>query len=355
MHETIFAVDLSFRSIRLTVLLLLVVLTGAAQTASAQTSPTDKALAESLFDRGLEQMRLGKDEEACQSLERSQAIEPGVGTMLYLAECYEKLGRSASAWAMYREAASLAQEQGQSERAKKGATRAEFLTPSLSKLTLVVPSQAIVPGLSITRNGEAVPAAAWSVAVPVDPGEQKIAAAAPGYAPWTLDVTLPPNGARIVVDVPALQALPPSEVAPAAVAQTEPITQAPAALTPPAAALTTADSPARASFHKPLAYVLGGVGIAALGVGTYFGIRAISENNKADEACPNDRCRNAAGIEHDEAAHSSATAANVFVTGGLALVAAGVVVYVTRPREDKAQVSLITGPGSAQLNLRGTF
>jgi serine/threonine-protein kinase len=334
-------------------LLLLVAWAGAAQIASAQTSPTDKALAESLFDRGLEQMRLGKDEEACQSLERSQAIEPGVGTMLYLAECYEKLGRTASAWAMYREAASLAQEQGQTERAKKGATRAEYLTSSLSKLTLIVPSHAAVPGLAITRNGNAVPAAAWGAPVPVDPGEQKLEASAPGYAPWSLSVNLPPNGARIVVDVPALQALPASELPPpAAVAQTEPA--AAPAVSPPLAA-TPVDTTPRSTFHKPLAYALGGVGIAALGVGAYFGIRAISENNKAGDLCPNDRCRNAAGIDHDEAAHSSATAANVLVAGGLALVAAGVVVYLTRPRADHAQVSLTTGPGTAQLNLRGTF
>jgi serine/threonine-protein kinase len=254
---------------------------------------------------------------------------------------------------MYREAASLAQEQGQAERAKKGATRADFLTPSLSKLTLVVPSHVAVPGLSITRNGNAVPQAAWGAPVPVDPGEQKIAASAPGYEPWNSNVNLPPNGARIVVDVPALQALPPSELPPpAAVAQNEaaspPVAQ-------PAAAMDRRDSAPRSTFHKPLAYALGGAGIVALGVGTYFGIRAISENNKADEACPNDRCKNTAGIDHDKAAHSSATAANVLVAGGLALVAAGIVVFVTRPREDSVQVSLTTGPGTAQLNLRGTF
>jgi hypothetical protein len=45
----------------------------------------------------------------------------------------------------------------------------------------------------------------------------------------------------------------------------------------------------------------------------------------------------------------------VLVAGGLALVAAGVVVYLTRPREDHVQVALTTGPGSAQLNLRGSF
>ena len=35
------------------------------------------------------------------------------------------------------------------------------------------------------RNGEAVDASAWGVAIPVDPGPQRIEATAPGRAPWS--------------------------------------------------------------------------------------------------------------------------------------------------------------------------
>src|SRR4249919_971457 len=69
--------------------------------AGAQTSASDKAMAEHLFDRGLALMRQGQFSEACTQLEQSEAIERGIGTLLYLAECYEKLGRTASAWAMF--------------------------------------------------------------------------------------------------------------------------------------------------------------------------------------------------------------------------------------------------------------
>jgi hypothetical protein len=351
MHDTTSALDLAIRSLCLSAVCLMFC-AGAAPSVSAQSSTSDKALAESLFDRGLELMKLGKDDEACQTLERSQAVEPGVGTMLYLAECYEKLGRTASAWAMYREAASLAQEQGQSERAKKGATRAEHLQPSLSKLTLVPPSHVTIPGLLITRNGNVVPAAALGVPVPVDPGEQKLTAAAPGYADWNVTVDLPANGARLVVDLPALTQL---EVAPPPppIAQSEPTQAAPTLMPAPPPSAADTNEP-RSTFHKPLAYVLGGVGIVTLGVGGYFGIRAISENGKADDACPGGRCMGQ-GFEHDQSARSAATAANVLVTSGLALVAAGVVIYLVRPREDNVQVSLSTGPGSAQLKLQGSF
>ncbi|HEY2733078.1 MAG TPA: tetratricopeptide repeat protein, partial [Polyangiales bacterium] len=96
-----------------------------ASSVRAQTSATDKALAENLFDRGIALMRQGQFAEACTQLEQSNNIEHGIGTMLYLAECYEKLGRTASAWAMFREASSAARAEGQSDRSKTGTARAD--------------------------------------------------------------------------------------------------------------------------------------------------------------------------------------------------------------------------------------
>ena len=63
----------------------------------AQPSAADKATAEALFDAALDLMRKGRNEEACPRLEQSHRIDPGIGTLLYLAECYEKTGRTASA------------------------------------------------------------------------------------------------------------------------------------------------------------------------------------------------------------------------------------------------------------------
>src|SRR5262245_55428497 len=93
--------------------------------AEAQVTPAEKAAAEALFDRGLTLLREGKLQEACANLEQSQAIERGIGTMLYLAECYEKSGRTASAWALFREASSEARASRQTERAEAGRQRAD--------------------------------------------------------------------------------------------------------------------------------------------------------------------------------------------------------------------------------------
>src|SRR4030095_15910449 len=101
----------------------------------ADASASDKASAEALFDEALRAMKEGKYAEACPKLENSQRIDPGVGTLLYLGECYEKIGRTASAWATFREAASQAEAGGQTKRAKAARERIAKLDSKLSYLT----------------------------------------------------------------------------------------------------------------------------------------------------------------------------------------------------------------------------
>ena len=66
----------------------------------AQAQTTQQiATAQALFDEG---KRLHKDknfQEACPKFEASHRIDPGLGTLLYLGDCYEEIGRTASAWA----------------------------------------------------------------------------------------------------------------------------------------------------------------------------------------------------------------------------------------------------------------
>ena len=142
--------------------------------AHAQQSPSNKIAAEALFDRGLALMQQGKLAEACAQLEESQALESGIGTMLYLAECYERLGRVASAWALFREASSAARAEGQNDRAQAGATRAAALEPRSPKLSVNVAATARVPGLEVARNGQPVAGSLYGVPVPIDPGPHHI-------------------------------------------------------------------------------------------------------------------------------------------------------------------------------------
>src|SRR6266498_1038121 len=76
--------------------------------ASAQVSAENRAAAQALFDLGRTLITSGRAEEACPKFEESQRLDPGVGTQLNLADCYDRTGRTASAWTLYIEAPRVA-------------------------------------------------------------------------------------------------------------------------------------------------------------------------------------------------------------------------------------------------------
>ena len=166
----------------------------------AEPRTGDKTTAEALFSEGRKLMAAGKYAEACPKLEASLKLDSGVGTMLNLAECYEKNGQTASAWTEFREAISAARDAGSKDRADLARTRAAALEPKLSRLTVVVPKGQVA---TVTRDGAQVESAAFGTPVPIDPGKHVIAASAPGKRKWSTSIDVTP-AAQVSVDVPAL-------------------------------------------------------------------------------------------------------------------------------------------------------
>src|SRR5258708_30645710 len=68
----------------------------------------DVARAEVLFREGTQLMASQKFDVACPKLEESQRLAPGIGVALHLGECYEHVGRTASAQAQFRPAEAVA-------------------------------------------------------------------------------------------------------------------------------------------------------------------------------------------------------------------------------------------------------
>lgn len=158
---------------------------GLPSAALAQDDPQQKAAAEALFDEGRELIGQGQLEAACRRFEQSQALDPGVGTLLYLGDCYERLGRSASAWAMYREASSSARAAGQGERSRVADERARHVAPGLSKLAVMVAAENRIDGFELVINGRLLAPALFGASFPIDAGRYRLVARAPGRTEWS--------------------------------------------------------------------------------------------------------------------------------------------------------------------------
>ena len=171
-----------------------------------ETNSQAKAAAEAQFDEGLALMKSGNLPGGCAKLESSQRVEPAIGTLLYLGECYARVGRSASAWATFREAASLASAANQLDRARQARLRATDLEPKLAYVKIVVPEAVLhLAGLAVLRDGDAVDLTLLGTSLPVDPGSTRIEVRAPGYEPFVNTAEIAP-ASRTDVEVPRLVA-----------------------------------------------------------------------------------------------------------------------------------------------------
>ena len=119
----------------------------------ANAAPSDqKAAAQAMFDKGRALVLQKNFAEACPLLAQSERLDAALGTMLWLADCYENNGQTASAWAQFKEAASVAALRNDSREAV-ARRRADALAPKLSHLVIAAPTGRDVPGLDIRRDG----------------------------------------------------------------------------------------------------------------------------------------------------------------------------------------------------------
>jgi hypothetical protein len=307
----------------------------------------DRALALDLFEQG---RALSKKGDYAAALAKFEAAAQGMrtfGILLNIAECQEKLGRTASAWATWREARALAAQAPRADDEAMAAEHQKGLESNLSRLTISVPPSADVPGLAIVRDGEVVPRAAWGTAVAVDPGTHAIEARAPGRRPEKVDVLVHQQGDRATVTIAALD---PETAPPAAPA---PITAPPHAMsaTNESAAQPGADT---GSGRRIAGWTLGAVGLAAAGAGV---VVALVGQGKHNDAVATDLAGNRPLAEDMESsANTTKTAGYVTLGVGGALFATGVILLLTghtQPAQSRSTVAL--GPWASPSAGGATF
>jgi hypothetical protein len=321
----------------------------------------DPVRAQALFDQAVELARGGDYPGACDKLEQSRSLHDGLGTRFHLAGCWQKLGRTASAYALFEQVADEAHDLGQSEREELARARLEALLPKLSRLRIDVPK--VSPHTEVRRDAELVPESDWGKPLPVDRGSHRIEVTAADKAPWSTKVDVTEPATIVAVQVPALDEAAKATKAEPAVVPAE----KPKASRPPLAVHAVAAPPVASGPSRTFAIVVGGVGLAALGAGILEGAQYLHSNREAKNLCPSGfNCTSDEIQQHAQSVSDAKTArtwAYVGVGVGAAAVVAGSYLFFSAssspaPKQQRAmalRVAPLVGGGTWGGALHGSF
>jgi hypothetical protein len=288
--------------------------------ATRRASPADRAAAQALFDQGRELMAHGEPDQACPRFEESQRLDSGLGTQFNLAECYEAVGKLASAHTLYLEVAAQARATGQTRRERVARARAEEVEPKLPKLVIeVLPDQQLA-AIAVERDGTSVGDAQWGLAVPVDPGRHRVSASGPGLAAWSTEVDVPAVPGVVTVRVPTL----------------------------------VPEAEREVSFFDPLSRKIGlaalGVGVVSLGASSVFAIQAYSKNEDSKRAgCSRGTCPDDASLSLRRDARGAGNRATWAMGLGAVGLAAAAVLFWALPEAPERPEPTVDVMPSAKL------
>jgi hypothetical protein len=312
------------------------------------------AVAEGLFQQARDLVKLGRYDEACPKLAESQRLDPKLGTLLNLAVCHEKQGKTATAWAEYTSAATIARREGQREREDFAREQVATLEKKLPRLVLQSSAAGAPP--SVTLDDQLMSSAALGTPLPIDPGKHRVLATAPGKKAWSKEIDVPAERTEIPVSIPALEAdelpvIPPlTPPAPVPVAPPVLVPLAPVPVPPPS-------PPPR---NDAVVLMGAGFGVAGAGilVGAIAGVVALAQAGTIKNQCSaTGQCQSS----EQDSINGATTLANVSNVGfgiGAAGLVVGIVGLVLRPRDPAprtghVRLSPFVGPGTAGLG--GTF
>jgi hypothetical protein len=305
--------------------------------------------ADALFREAKQLMTDGKLGEACPKFAESMRLDPATGTLFALALCHEKQGRLAMAWGEFSEVVPRARRDGRADRERLAKTHVAAIQPKLAWLTIALGSAvASIEGIEVKCNGATLYAPAWGVAIPTDPGEQKVEVTAPGHEAWARTLTLAQAERQTV----SLDALPAQAAAAPVAAAPDPGAAQDRARAPDTEPAAEDHSGAR----RVAAYVSGGVGVVALGLATYFGVETFSKMSQARALCDIDHpCHSPDAVTLSADAGRAASFANVAAAVGVVSLGAAVVLFVTSRSPDKTPRSVDVAASPSGVFVRGTF
>jgi hypothetical protein len=296
---------------------------------SPLASAQDEAAAQALFDKGITEMEAGNFDSACPAIAESLRLDRRAGTLFTLAECEGKAGKTASAVTHYQEYLSVFSKMTSAEQKKQRGRDAvaekalRDLSPRVPKLTLRLPKDA-PEGARVERDGVALGAAALGVALPTDPGEHVIRVHV-GEKMHEQRVSLAEGEAKeLTLGLP--------DAASAAPVNGD-----------TTAAPVTADTASGGG--NTLAWVAGGIGLAALVVGSVTGAMVFGKKSTIDEHCDGSVC-DQTGKDAADSAHTLGTVSTIGFGIGIAGLATAGVLFLTagksKPESGKGARSFVS-------------
>lgn len=197
--------------------------------------------------------------------------------------------------------------------------------------------------VKVTMNGVTVATRLDGAALNVEPGEHSFEFTTPGYPPVTRTLVLREGVKRRQEQIAFAPVVVPGE-------------SPQAAATAPLAPATAGQPQTEASGdgRRTVAYVLGGAGVVALGLGAFFGLKAKSTYDDSKTDCTNNLC-GAKGVEGGKDASTQAAVSTISFIAGGALLASGIVLFVTAPKDGGVTVQPTVGTAGAGLRLGATW
>jgi serine/threonine-protein kinase len=301
--------------------------------------------ADALFNAGRSLLEAGEYVDACPKFAEAQTLAPGLGVTLYLADCYERIGHTASALVEFRRAEQIALTRND-KRGGIAHDRAVTLEAEVPQLALVVMDGARAQEVVVTRDGEPVPPSQWDVPLPMDPGEHEIVVSAPSKVTRRTVVTLEPVKETVTIKIEALD--------------DAPVPPPPSSPSAPIVDVTLPMFREAPQTRKIVGLFVGGVGILGVGIGSVLGILASSKLRQSNEGPCDvaDHCSPEGMDLRMEADHFANASTGVFIVAGAALVG-GVVLYFAAPKTSRTVQGLVLDPllssQVAALRARSTF
>lgn len=313
----------------------------------------DIAKADALYQEGIKKLQAGQYSEACQLLQESLELDLAAGTKFALADCRAFSGEIATAVGHYEAYLKMVEEmspekqakQAKAGRVERAKAQLKALRPEVPMVTFEVTGK-LPAGTRVEHDGKELNVDSLRTPMAVDPGEHWVRVFVPDKEARETRYSIAKGQSRAVqLEVPVHEP----------------------AVNISGDSLEKGSVERKTSGMRMGAYIVGGIGLAGIGVGAAFGGMVLSGSKDLLARCPKEEgtgkliCRSDADGDALKRSQTHGMVSTVgFAVGGAAL-ATGVVLWLMEPNAEEKKAGKIRldvlglGSQGAVMGVRGVW